>query len=366
VYRYRILLILTLALLASAAHVQACENPTYAYIYDRPRFAPDPYLLICYNSPDAPADAEVAEAVKALADEEGYRTVNLEYVPVDVTKMDEFPKDGPEALAWEEYKDVELPFYVVMAPVGMGRYFELQAGKMSAKDIGPLIKSPKRQELAKLLALGKQGVLIVLEGSDKKANAAAMKVIAEATADDVDDVNKEIDSGLVIIRRDDPNEEWFIRQLLKMDESLPDEKGPLVYPAFARGFICGPFGGRGITVENIWDEVVYFLNGNCTCRIKDQLYEMGYFALIDFDWDVSYIAEIRSGGEPPEIDDDPMAWVSVDDTSVQPARLVGETGDGPASGIGDVVGSGLTRFGVVIGIFLILGTATVFLRRKAL
>jgi hypothetical protein len=366
VYRYRTMLAVTLALLMSLAFVWACENPTYAYIYDHQRFFPDDYLLVCYYGPDAPPDAGVAAAVKDLTGESGYTNVNLEYVAVDVTKMDQLAKDGPEALAWAEHEDAELPFYVVMVPVGMGRYFELQSGEVTAGDIGPLVNSPKRQELAKMLASGKQGVLIVLEGSDKKANAAAMKAISEATAEDIDDEDKEIDSGLVVVRRDDPNEKQFVHQLLRMDKGLADEKGPLVYPSFARGFVGRPFVGEGIAVGNI-AAAIQFMNGPCTCQIKDQLYELGYFALIDFEWGQSYIADIRNGGEVPVIEDDPLPWLAEDDTQVQPPTLVDDavTAD-PPEGIGQVVGGGLKRLGWVAGVILLLGTAAVFMRRKPL
>ncbi len=89
--------------------------------------------------------------------------------------------------------------------------------------------------------------------------------------------------GFVKVARDDPKEDWFVRQLLTIESDLKDIDEPMVFAVFGRGRLLPPCVGRGIQYDNLVGEYVEFMTGACSCTVKDQ--NPGMDLLTSYNWD---------------------------------------------------------------------------------
>ena len=160
-----------------------------------------------------------------------------------------------------------------------------------------------RQEIAKQLDQGKAGVLLMLTGSDEKANDEAEKIVTGLQKDiaagkvelylpppaygppgDEEPKPPTIEMGFCRLKRDAAAEHWLVEFLLSMESDLKDEEfadKAMVFCVFGRGRALPPFIGKGINQDNLLN-CVDFITGACSCTVKDQ--NPGMDLLIAKDW----------------------------------------------------------------------------------
>lgn len=238
------------ALLFAAAGARACDTPVYQYsMYE---WRPDAYQVRYFHRAGEAGDASVNDRLRQAA------PANLSFQAVAVSA------DGavaPEhAAAWRGRSLSDLPLHVISAP-GHGIIF---AGRLDAEAAGHLLDSPRRRELAGELSRGRAGVLLVLTDPSTGDGDRVLRV-ARAAAAEASDGDRRV--GVVSVRRDDPAERWFVRQLLAVEEDLADLAGSMVFGAFGRGRVLPPFVGAGVTAQGMRD-LIAFIHGPCACELK--------------------------------------------------------------------------------------------------
>ncbi len=282
------------AMLVNCWAAQACDTPVCQYTLEHWRR--DPYrVYYFYQEAEDPDDAQVNQYLEQVT--AGSDTgANLAFQRVDVSTLGSVSPGEDQGLTiaspewvWKRHTSQELPLHVVADPKGL----DLFAGRLSLSDAQAMVSSPKRAELARLLCRGKQGVLLILRGHEVAENApeiqTARQVVEEAA-------QQQFDVGLVEVARDDPQETWFVRQLLHVEDDLQDINGTMVFGVFGRGHVLEPYLGKGITEENL-SELVAFMNGPCSCEIKEG--SAGVDLLTSWNWNEHVV-------ESPEADEKPL------------------------------------------------------------
>ncbi len=87
------------------------------------------------------------------------------------------------------------------------------------------------------------------------------------------------------LERSDAAEEWLVRSLATAERELPDASGrAMLFAVFGRGRVLPPCVGKGITAENLLDQIG-LLGGPCSCMIKEE--NPGVDLLFAWDWDAT-------------------------------------------------------------------------------
>jgi len=259
------------AALAIGMVAYACETPVFEYTIEN--WVRDPYVVrYFYEGGEAARDAEVnAYLDRVHQGSEGHANLSFQRVDVGVPSSGTDPVTGR---IWRAHTNEPRPFYAVISPKG----HELLIGRLSLDDAKTLVRSPGRDRIAKELARGTYGTLLLVAGADLRENdaarAALKQVIEKSRAD-------EHEVGSVEVRRDDPAERWLVRQVMVLESDLADLGNAMVFPVFGRGHVMEPYLGKGITVRNL-DEIIAFMSGPCACEIKSA--SIGMDMLTDFDW----------------------------------------------------------------------------------
>lgn len=278
-----------LCLLAIAAGSQACDIPVWQYALNM--WGQDPYCVFYVHDgkqADSQANALLAQAAR---DE----TANVAYEAVDVSRLGEASARGREIA--DRCEGEKLPTHVVLNPRGQ----VCHVGLLTSDDVGSLLDSPGRVGLAELLAREQGGVLLVLSGDDEQDNRGVAE-LARAAAEQSAADGKPV--WWLQVRRDDPAERFLVAQLLSIEEDLAELRAPMVFVVFGRGHAMEPYVGRGITAEAM-GEMVAFLNGPCTCLIKEA--GGGMDLLTAYDWQQQF------GARPaPSAPSDPEGFVTFD------------------------------------------------------
>jgi len=273
-----------LVLLFLAAGSYACDTPVYRYALER--WGNDPYYVLCFaKGPESEVQATVRKIIEDPEEKEP--PANVAYRRVDASKVEQLPEHRIERRAWKGHKTDNVPFYVVLTPLGV----EIYSGPLTPDDAKKLLSSPKRQELAKALSAQKMVVVLLKSGKadeDKKASAVVRKVGASEEL-------KELGLRAVEVDRKDPAETWLVRQLLSIEDDLPDLEEPMLFPIIGRAYIFPPYVGKGICVPNV-QELVYVLTGPCTCEIKAGW--GGLDLLTTWDWD-AVVMRLWQGEDAP-------------------------------------------------------------------
>lgn len=282
-----------------AGLVWACDTPVYRYaMYS---WEPAPYEVYFFH--DKPLDEQATKVQKLIeaASRSEEKPANLFFVPVSLSADPELKKVPPDVRkAWQDQKERQLPTYMVVTPHGQRLY----QGVLDETILKAMLESPARVEIAKQLAEGKAGVMVLLTGSDKAANDGAEKeaqaLIADVAAGKVElytpppmsemqeDRQKpaapRLELGLVKVARSDAAEKWLVDSLLSLESDLTSAEfaaAPMIFAVLGRGRALPPFVGKGITRDNLL-ECVYFLTGACSCTVKDQ--NPGMDLLFATDW----------------------------------------------------------------------------------
>lgn len=261
------------ALLTSAFGARACDVPVYRYTLDN--WQRDRYLAYYFHDGGAkPADAAVNRYLERVA--AGRETgANLTFASVDVSKITSAAYTDQQRQAWSRVKTDRLPVHAILTP----KWGKLFVGKLDLQTARSLVDSPKRDEVAKQLCQGKQGLLLLLLGPSDQENAVAQRALREAVAAAK---TKQMDLGIVEVSRTDPGEKGFVQQLLGLEDDLAGLKNPMVFAVFGRGHVMEPYVGKGITRDNLL-ELAAFMNGPCSCDIKSS--SAGMDLLTSYDWE---------------------------------------------------------------------------------
>jgi hypothetical protein len=283
----------------------ACSTPVYRYAMYRWESAP--YEVYYFHDQEAgEADQKIAQVLKDTWESREERA-NVLYIPVNVVEDKELKRIPPDVKQhFLSRENPTLPTYLISTPYGA----EIFYGKLEEKTLPAMIDSPARTQLAEQLAEGRLGVLLFLTCSDKAANEAAEKVLQGL----VQEVKKgeiefympppfgpmpgapegeeapqtpALELGYLKVKRDDPKEEWLVRQLLAMEPDLKDEDSPMVFMCYGRGRALLPYVGKGISRENLLYELE-FVTGACSCTVKEQ--NPGVDLLVRHDWEAAAVA----------------------------------------------------------------------------
>lgn len=302
-------LLLLSALVAAGTH--ACDTPVYRYAMYK--WQPTPYEVYFFHDGTAEsAGEEFAAKIAELNRSETSRT-NVVYLPVDLSKdpyLRGVPTDVTQAFLWHRQRRV--PSHMVVSPLGEQLFY----GDLAAGDVAALADSLARQEIARQLESGKATVLVLLTGSDAKANDEAEAVAAQVVKDigggkvqlysaparsnglpgeppieneDSPDAeeNPLHEVSFIKVDRNDPKERWLVDSLLSVEGDLREEQfesQPMVFSVYGRARALPPFIGRGISRENLLD-VVSFVTGACSCTVKEQ--NPGVDLLVRYDWETA-------------------------------------------------------------------------------
>jgi hypothetical protein len=359
---------------------RACDTPVYRYaMYN---WAPSPYRVyyFCQGEPDK-KDAEVnrllaeqfsgvqspaaqppeAQSPSAVPSTVQPASANLVLETVDVTKKDEV-EQLPEAVkrAWEKNAGGKLPIHLVFTSWGD----LVSAERLDPASVRSLVESPVRKQIAQLLEKRHAVVFLLFEGKDPAANAQAEKVAREviaraakgqfavesagdsaaapaaaagsgptAGAEDAAPTRPQrLQIGLVKLRRADPAEKWLVQSLVTVERDMPEVAGlPMVFPVFGRGRVLAPCIGKGITPENLGQQLE-LLAGPCSCTVRAQ--NPGVDLLFRWDWDAA--AEALAAEERELADRQPTG-----PEAAEPAGGAGQTGMSAAAPAGSVGAGGL-------------------------
>jgi len=252
------LLCLLGAMLLLAEATQACDTPVYHYTIQM--WLRDPYrVYYFYKGAEETGDARVNAYLERIAQgADGH--VNLAFAKVAVNALDSVEYTDAHRQIWARHQSGSLPAYVILTP----RRTELFVGGLDLDAAKALIDSPKRRQVADQLCQGKQGLLLLLLGPNQAENATAQKIVHEALAEAME---QHQDIGYVEVARDDLQEEWLVRQLLRLEDDLQDLSNTMLFPVFGRGHVLEPYLGKGITQQNLL-EVAAFMKGPCACEVK--------------------------------------------------------------------------------------------------
>ena len=295
------LLVAALAALL-AKQLAACETPVFRYAMYR--WSPTPYEIYFFHDKPAGESADVVAKLITEASEKTKNRANVVHLSVDVAAdptLNSVPPDVKKA--WEQRQDKSLPAYLVSTPYGI----EIFSGGLDEKAVKGLLDSPARLELAKQLEAGKIGVFVMLEGKQAEENKRVAGVLqalskevaagqislyispsqqstAEGDSGSESESESQHELGLIRVKRDAANEQWFVRTLVAMEPDLKEETRPMVFLVYGRARALLPYIGEGITRENLIREVE-FISGACSCTVKEQ--NPGVDLLVRYDWDAA-------------------------------------------------------------------------------
>jgi hypothetical protein len=305
----------TALLLGIGSAACACDTPVYRYAMYR--WEPAAYSVWCFHRGEPGKDvAEVHRRLDQLGGTVSPST-NLRFESVDLAAKDSLEKVPPWVKkAWEARAADPLPTYLVFTPWRT----ELLAGRLDAASVEAIAESPARKQIAQMLDKGHMAVFLLLPGKDPQQNGQAEKAVQEVIAKvrsgkvamgpaTVEEPAKQPadtsarqktdggaadkvpgtpaappppELGLVKIERSDKAEAWLVRPLATVESELPEAVGqPMVFAAYGRGRVLPPCIGKGITPDNLLEQLA-FLAGACSCIIKDQ--QPGVDLLFRWDW----------------------------------------------------------------------------------
>ena len=259
-----------LALLMLSACAYACDIPVYQYTMQA--WERDSYEVVyVYTGAPAAAQRAVNERLRNLARGK-IGSANIGFSEHDIAGPP--PTDPGLRAALLKHQARKPPYHIILTP----KKADLHTATLGMGDISPLIASAKRTELARQLAGGVQGGLVLLRSGSRDADARAAAVVNAAVASSAE---QGVRVGRVSVDRTSPAEKWLVRQLLAVESDLPELPDPMVFGVFGKGHVLEPYVGAGITEANL-TELIEFINGPCACEVKTT--SAGMDLLTDFKW----------------------------------------------------------------------------------
>ncbi len=235
--------------------------------------------------------------------------VNLAFRIAEVNTETGEPVSVGDKMVWEEHGSDELPFHLVLTPLGT----QLFRGRLDLPLLKAMTHSPLRTKMAEALCRGKDALLLLLTSTDPEENERVEKDI-EHVLKEVKEQD-ELDVAFLKLQRGAPEEKWLQQSLLELVGESDDEKYCVVFGIVGRGRVLTGCLGEGIDRENLM-ECVYVMNGDCSCDLR--MANPGMDLMTDWDWETA-IANL------PSVIDLPIASVLVDlDESEEGREAAGE------------------------------------------
>jgi len=199
-----------------------------------------------------------------------------------------------------------LPSLTVASPVVSRPLYQ---GGLGA--VGLLVNSPARAEIAQKILSGDSAVFVLLLSGDEAMDGRCRDAL---------DVPLLLKFSVVEVRRDDPLELFFIRNLMQLAEkralfaevsaggsryvpngkALSEEvlvRNPLVFPIIGRGRAVDMLDGLELSAEGVFG-LCQYICGECSCEIKVE--NPGLDLLFAVDWAGGFIPMM--GPEDEEIE----------------------------------------------------------------
>ena len=290
-----------IALVLAPSPALACDVPVFRYALERWRA--ETYQLVVFRR--EPLGEGEREALRLL-DRGDAAPVNCQVLEVDLSA----PLEAGLKELWESQSSPALPRAVLRPKSPGAAAVTIWSGPPTAEAIRSLVDSPARREIARRILAGETIVWLLLESGDRAADdrtaervesrlrklekevklreaaPAAGEAAGEATAADRPaerPIPLKIQFSLLRLARNDPAEALLVDFLLKMRAtSQPgDLTRPAVFPTFGRGRVLCSMEGEDIDDE--MRDAAEFLNGPCSCEVKEL--NPGMDLLIAADWD---------------------------------------------------------------------------------
>lgn len=260
----------------SIRDVSACDSPIHEYALAN--WEVSQYLLLVVGNDPASVAEKVVTIRERFAVTGAGGNLVVEAWDREAPELEKFTGEI-ERLAATYDKE----HYVLFSPTDR---VVLASDDFSEGGLDRIWRSSVRTELQDVLANGLLPSLVFVTSSNQDETEKALSVVREAL---YECERQEHPCGLVVVRRDDPAETCFVRQLLLAEPDLEGLDEPMVFPVVGKGYVFLPYVGRGITQKNI-DQAINFINGPCTCSIKAE--NPGFDLLMNCDWE-SMLAKLK-------------------------------------------------------------------------
>ncbi len=355
----------------SPSPARACRVPVFRFALEQWRV--DPYTFIAsYNQ--APS-----EEVEALLDELDH----LDHLGlIGLIELDASGDPGPDERPDHRWISGDgRPRLVVLPPTPPGveaTPSPVFDGPLTRAAVAPLLASPMRREIARLLLEGESVVWLLLESGDAAADAKARATLERELADLADtltlppmdeaslayldpaaETKLKLSFAVRSLSRDDPHEKHLIALLLAHSPAAAD-KQPAAYAFFGRGRVLGPVVGEQINARRIEDDCVY-LTGECACMVKRE--NPGWDMLMPVDWEGVLVGQVKlSEALPPVTMVEPVALDRLERAVEESATAKVAALDGASGGgwwVHALIGAGGALV-LIVG----AGTAVVLRRTK--
>jgi len=291
-----------LALGCFASSVFACNVPVFRYALER--WPADPFGVIVFHR--GKLSSESQKVLKVLEDKsldnEGVGNYVVRVVDLNGQVSPEMKK------LWEAEKQDKLPWMVVRYPLRWGVQKNAWSSPLTMQQIGALLDSPLRREVADRILKGDSAVWILLESGNRKKDEAAATLLKERLGKmreilDMPELTPEdqqyltdseggpplrVAFSLLRLSRNDAKEGAVVNMLLDTEDDLRTFSDPIVFPIFGRGRVLYALVGDGINEENM-AQTCAFLVGPCSCQAKAM--NPGVDLLMCVDWDAGLFGE---------------------------------------------------------------------------
>ena len=199
--------------------------------------------------------------------------------------------------AWESQSGLQMPCILLKYPRNSQIPGTVWSAPLTAANVGRLLDSPIRKEIAGRILKGETAVWVFLESGVQEQDEASAAVleselkrlsgqlkikVPEEAAAQLDETDLLVSFSMVRLSRNDPDEAVLAQMLLNSEWDLKMLNSPLAFPIFGRGRALYALSGDGIEKSNI-AEACSFLVGWCSCEIKDQ--NPGVDILMSVNWD---------------------------------------------------------------------------------
>jgi hypothetical protein len=267
----------------------ACPVPVFRYAMER--WAPDYYDAVLIHKGQIAEDDPAA----SLLQSETAKFLNLRLSRLDIASSTE---DEVKSLLGPVSPET-LPALAIWYPWQKGRAAPFWTGQLTSSTVAALVKSPKRQEIARRLIDGQSGVWILIESGNAEKDKAAMQLLDKELKAATEQLKESVPLGIdesavpglsyefsiLSVSRSDPKERFLLTMLLNSEPDLHEYTDePIVFPVFGRGRALYALVGEGINTDNI-QESIAFLTGPCGCEIK--MLNPGVDLLMAENWDTA-------------------------------------------------------------------------------
>lgn len=144
-----------------------------------------------------------------------------------------------------------------------------------------LADSPLRKKIEKELKKRPLYTLLILKTGNSKKDRKAVKVVKKFLKEN----EFEPEIKYFELSKDDPKEQFLVKQLLKVETDLENLKEPMVFGIYGKLRALEPLVGEGISEDN-FQYLTDFLASDCSCLIKGQL--PGVDLIHTYNWDDEY------------------------------------------------------------------------------